>query len=257
MIGGTMTTAPPEAARSARLIELAGILAFGGFVVSLVARVVREADETAEWFWVAAGSVLGFLLADFMSGIVHWDGDTLGDETTPIMGPHFIRPFREHHTDPKGITRHGFIETNGNNCIASLPFLIGMWVAFPHPGSAGLFVTTLFTSGAAFTFGTIQFHKWAHSDTPPRFARTLQRWGLILSPEHHEVHHTLPYDRYYCITVGWLNEPLSRMRFFPAMEAIVRALKPDLLHRERARLVADGLLPSEGAEAPTDEAAAR
>ena len=65
----------------------------------------------------------GLLAADLVSGMVHWAGDTLCDEDTPVLGRHFIRPFREHHVDPKAITRHDFIETNGNNCIASMPVL--------------------------------------------------------------------------------------------------------------------------------------
>jgi hypothetical protein len=236
--------------RGQRLFELAGILAFGGAIATLVGRVVREADDAADWFWVTAGSVLGYLLADFMSGFVHWAGDTLGDENTPIMGKTFIGPFRDHHIDPKGITRHDFIETNGNNCIASLPFLALVWLFFPAPGSAGLFAITMVTSGALFTFGTNQFHKWAHADAAPRAVRALQRWGLILAPSHHGVHHTVPYDRYYCITVGWLNEPLRRLRFFEAMEWLVRVMKPDLLHRERKKLAALGLGPADEPEAP-------
>ena len=66
----------------------------------------------------------GYIVSDFLSGFVHWAGDTVGDESTPIFGPNFVRPFRYHHVDPEDITRHDFIETNGNNCIVAAPVLL-------------------------------------------------------------------------------------------------------------------------------------
>ena len=90
-----------------------------------------------------------------------------------------------------------------------------------------------------FLFAANQFHKWAHADQPPRFARFLQRWHLILPPTHHAVHHAAPHDKYYCITVGWLNPILSWMRFFRILEWGVALVGPKMLHlAERSESVA-------------------
>ena len=52
----------------------------------------------------------------------------------------------------------------------------------------------------------------------PAPIRALQRWGALLSPEVHANHHRAPFDRYYCITHGWLNPALTRLHFFRALE---------------------------------------
>jgi ubiquitin-conjugating enzyme E2 variant len=163
--------------------------------------------------------------------MVHWLADTWGRVDLPFVGPALVRPFREHHVDPKAITRHDFIETNGNNCficiapvvLAASLLSLGTWTSV----LAGVTVFSL----CLWIFCTNQFHKWSHLDDPPPLVAVLQRLSLILPRDHHSVHHEAPYATYYCITVGWLNEPLHRLGFFRFLERIVSATT-GLLPRE-------------------------
>jgi hypothetical protein len=72
---------------------------------------------------------------------------------------------------------------------------IGTTVAGYHYGTFFLFFCLAVLS-------TNQFHKWAHAEPPPAFAVWLQRNRVMLSKEHHDVHHESPHDTYYCITMG-------------------------------------------------------
>ena len=57
----------------------------------------------------------------------------------PFLGPNFIRPFRHHHLDQKDITRHDFIETNGNNCIVTAGPLALAFALMPASVGFGFF----------------------------------------------------------------------------------------------------------------------
>jgi len=216
----------PSYGRGHRTLELASI-SFVFLALGLLAvRIGRTAWEGHALWALASAGLTGYLVADFLSGLVHWAGDTIGDANTPVFGPNFVTPFRYHHVDPKDITRHDFIEVNGNNCIVVAPVLALLLLVTPH--SAGWFfwscAVVAFTSW--FVFCTNQFHKWAHAARCPRVVGWLQRMRLILSPEHHAIHHAAPHDKYYCITVGWMNPVLDRIGFFRACEAAISWLLP-------------------------------
>jgi ubiquitin-conjugating enzyme E2 variant len=214
-----------------RVVEVLSILTFFGMLGCLLARLWNPAKSNP-WL-VLIALVLGYVAADFFSGFVHWLGDTWGSPDVPILGATVIRPFREHHVDQTAITRHDFVETNGANCLISLPVAAAsLWLPVEDGQALGLFSATFLGSLILWVFGTNQFHKWAHLARPPMWIATLQRWHLILPPDHHAVHHTAPFSQYYCITVGWLNWPLAKMRFFPMLEQLVTSVTGALPRRD-------------------------
>ncbi|XP_053359620.1 transmembrane protein 189 [Clarias gariepinus] len=180
-------------------------------------------------WYILLGVVAGILTADFASGLVHWGADTWGSVDLPIFGKAFIRPFREHHIDPTAITRHDFIETNGDNCMLTIIPLANMaynfytlspveiyhifpWYCYLY--SLGIFVTL-----------TNQIHKWSHTYFGlPRWVTFLQDCHIILPRKHHRVHHVAPHETYFCITTGWLNYPLEKFGFWRNLEDIIQSL---------------------------------
>lgn len=144
--------------------------------------------------------------------------DPITKPRTPF-GQALIRPFREHHDFPHDMVQHDLVETNGNNCLVCLPFLIPAY--FFLPGGTGWVSVFVAATLLFFFYGiglTNQFHKWAHDMQAPLIARWLQRRHLALPPLEHGFHHAPPFKNYYCITCGWLNGPLERVGFFGRLE---------------------------------------
>lgn len=206
-----------------RWVEIGFIVTFFSCTTFMAWKI---SQHTAQSPWlVLTGFIVGFFLADFTSGFVHWMGDTWGSTEMPVLGKALIRPFREHHVDEKAITRHDYIETNGSNCGIAVPWAIGS-LFIPLGSAIGLFAATSIISMIFWVMMTNQFHKWAHLNEDQRgpVINFLQKWHLVLPPAHHQIHHTAPFSTYYCITTGWLNWPLHKLRFFRIAERLVTAV---------------------------------
>ncbi|HVE87381.1 MAG TPA: fatty acid desaturase CarF family protein [Myxococcales bacterium] len=201
--------------------EYVGVAGFFILCLLLGAR-VYDAIRLGGGGLVLVTAVAGFVAADFLSGLVHWTFDTWFSLGTPVVGKTFVYHFRLHHSDPDDICRQGFICTNGHNCLASIPALLGC-LFLPVGTAWGTGLLTFLVATALGTFGTNQFHKWAHEKRVGPVVGFLQRYHLVLNPRHHDIHHTRPYDQHYCITTGWLNPFLRAIHFFRVTEwAITR-----------------------------------
>jgi hypothetical protein len=201
----------------ARVCEWIGITLTFTVPVLVVGLVQAEFNTGAAWLTIALASLAGYVASDWLSGMVHWAGDRWGTEKTFMLGPTIVKPFREHHSDQKEITRHNFVETNGNNCMGTTVILV-FSLLLPEEGLIGLFLRVAAVGLCFGLFATNQFHQWAHLDAPPLPIHLLQRLHLILPADHHAKHHQAPYDRDYCITTGWLNPLLRKVRYFEFLE---------------------------------------
>lgn len=161
-----------------------------------------------------------WLLADFLSGLVHWWEDRAIIGTSPFAFINSVRADNErHHLKPGYFLR--FTWWGNINTTAPFSFaLAGLLLLFGAPMI--LWLTAFFIS-----FGNL-VHRWAHEpkEKLPRVITLLQRTGLFISQEHHWGHHfengrlvsrENSYRR-FCVMTNWLNPALDYVGFFRLLE---------------------------------------
>ena len=208
--------------------------AVAGFVVARLGQSLHRVDALA----VALAVPAGLFLADLVSAVSHWFGDTFFDAKTPLLGA-VIGPFRLHHDDPEAFRRHDFFERNRNNCLVALPLLGLLGLALRPPLAACRlgcpFLAAMLAVAALALASATQIHAWAHDDGAPRPVRWLQRCGILISRQRHARHHCAAHDRSYGIVNGWANVALDRTRFFRGAETFAVRLGLYPSSAEKAR----------------------
>jgi len=175
------------------------------------------------WVFLCA-FVLSMYIADFFSGIVHWGADTWGSLDTPVFSA-LIRSFREHHLRPTAICHHDVFEANGDNCAIVVPLLL-LTAVIPirERDLYFFFLHSLLTFACVWVALTNQIHKWSHTRKLPKYVEIMMDLGIIISKRSHKIHHENPFDKYYCITNGWLNPILASINFWKRLEEAVTYL---------------------------------
>ena len=142
--------------------------------------------------------VIGWLLADLLTGAFHWWEDEFGKEEWPLVGPWLIAPNRLHHAEPLVFAAGGFAGRNADSIIAALIAAVPLvWWLGPSPLVVSLMI------GAALSN---EVHYFAHAPSKaPRLVRILQQTGFLQSPKCHAAHHRPPYSANYCVLTDWLN----------------------------------------------------
>lgn len=163
--------------------------------------------------------LLGWLIADLISGFLHWLEDNHGREDWPLIGPLVIAPNRLHHADPGAFARGStFLSRNGTGAAASL-ILGGTALAVFGPS---LILAVAVLGGCVAN----EVHLFAHRPAQaPCWARQLQRLGLLQSMRHHAAHHRAPNQKAYCVLTNWLNPALDRIAIWHKLDQLIAVIR--------------------------------
>ena len=175
---------------------------------------------------VLTGCAVAVVLADFISGFVHWAEDAYARADTPIIGRWIGEANIEHHAKPRAFVARGYWASSWDLVSVSALVVSGAWYFDQLTWQVLLF--------AVATANANQIHKWAHSapHENPKLVTMLQKLRLIQTQKHHGKHHQGSKDSYYCSITNVLNPVLEKIRFWQLLETTIAMLtgmrrKPD------------------------------
>jgi hypothetical protein len=175
------------------------------------------------WPYIVVAVLIGYFIADFTSGLVHWSMDTWFDEA--MLG-RVLAIAREHHTHPQNILGYGFLEHSALGSAPSAIFIGSASIAtalFPASRTTYFLIIIGLIAATCLFFGN-SFHNLSHKRSRSPVIRFAQKWYLVMSTEHHWVHHRGDQTIRYCVINGWANYVCDPLRVWRGLEWLVHAL---------------------------------
>ena len=170
--------------------------------------------------WFALRAVLWItacvLLADLITGMVHWAEDHYGDPAWPILGQLVFAPNLEHHEKPRAFLAGGWWGANWPQIILAVAVAGGTAAVGWLTWQLALVLTLLANANTV--------HQWAHMTVKetPRLVGWMQRMRLIQDRIHHGGHHGGRRDTAYCALTPWVNPVVDRIGLWRAIEAVIK-----------------------------------
>jgi len=164
--------------------------------------------------------IIGYILADIVSGILHWVEDTYLDYCVDIPMLSDISKDNElHHYFPRAIFAYSYLENIQVTTVITfimflVIFILNRALLFKYPFAfATFFLIAIFSN---------VFHRISHfRDCENQYLiKMLQNAGILCSHKHHQLHHESSNSR-YCAISEYTNYILDNIYFWRFLEWLV------------------------------------
>lgn len=174
------------------------------------------------------------LLADFVSGLVHWWEDAYARTSDGLLG-RIARDNLRHHAKPREFLAKGYWDSSWD-----LLLLGALVVAIAFALDALSWHVVLFVLLVA---NANQVHKWAHmrAEELPSLVRWAQRVQLLQTTRHHSKHHQGARNTHYCVLTNVLNPVLEELQLWARLERVIERLAGIARRDDEAELARMGL----------------
>ncbi len=157
------------------------------------------------------------LLADLVSGLVHWWEDSYARVDRGPLRRLAVDNLR-HHLRPREFLAKGYWESSWDLWLLAVAVVAASVALDAFSWHVALF--------AALSANANQIHKWTHRtrDENGGLIGGLQRLHLLQTPRHHSRHHQGARDSHYCVITNFLNPLLEEVQFWRRLERAIECV---------------------------------
>ncbi len=161
------------------------------------------------------GSVI---LADFVTGLVHWFEDAYVHREMPLFGKWLgkvAEDNRLHHVKPRAFLEKSWWQSSWDLVLAAVVLMLTMWWLKKMDVAVLLFAILVANAN--------QIHKWTHQSPLEKgcLVHRLQKLYILQTPREHGRHHSGEKDSHYCVITNFSNPILEKLQVWKGLEWMI------------------------------------